>query len=58
MFLAVAPGGFLARDWLDGSPAHQLSMLSFEMHMELAKEFPECDYRRLDTLAVTAKYGE
>ena len=53
----VVVGGFLARDWCQGSPAAVLTTKSFDMHMELAKEFVECDYRRLDTLAVTAKHG-
>eukprot|EP00745_Piridium_sociabile_P003300 TRINITY_DN119707_c0_g1_i1.p1 TRINITY_DN119707_c0_g1~~TRINITY_DN119707_c0_g1_i1.p1 ORF type:complete len:377 (+),score=28.02 TRINITY_DN119707_c0_g1_i1:27-1157(+) len=31
-------GGFLAKDWNDGSPTGELSRLSFELHRELATE--------------------
>ena len=43
-------GGFLARDWCEGTPVAPLARRSFDLHAELAEE--EADdwgYRRLDT---------
>ena len=43
-------GGFLARDWCDGSPLSALARRSFDLHAQLAEEVPdEWGYRRLDT---------
>jgi glycine/D-amino acid oxidase-like deaminating enzyme len=43
-------GGFLARDWCDGSPLAPLARRSFALHAELAEEVPgDWGYRRLDT---------
>jgi glycine/D-amino acid oxidase-like deaminating enzyme len=43
-------GGFLARDWCDGSPLAALAHRSFELHAQLAADLPEdWGYRRLDT---------
>jgi glycine/D-amino acid oxidase-like deaminating enzyme len=43
-------GGFLARDWCDGSPLAALAHRSFDLHAQLADDLPEdWGYRRLDT---------
>jgi glycine/D-amino acid oxidase-like deaminating enzyme len=43
-------GGFLARDWCDGSPLGPLARRSFALHAELAERIGEdWGYRRLDT---------
>ena len=43
-------GGFLARDWCDGSPLAPLARHSFDLHARLAEEAPgDWGYRRLDT---------
>jgi glycine/D-amino acid oxidase-like deaminating enzyme len=43
-------GGFLARDWCDGSPLAPLARRSFDLHARLAEEAPgDWGYRRLDT---------
>jgi glycine/D-amino acid oxidase-like deaminating enzyme len=43
-------GGFLARDWCDGSPLAPLARRSFELHAQLAEQVTgEWGYRRLDT---------
>jgi glycine/D-amino acid oxidase-like deaminating enzyme len=43
-------GGFLARDWCDGSPLGPLARRSFELHAQLAEEsIEDWGYRRLDT---------
>jgi len=43
-------GGFLARDWCDGSPLAPLARRSFALHAELAERIAEdWGYRRLDT---------
>src|SRR5207244_13026639 len=42
-------GGFLARDWCDGSPLAPLARRSFALHAELAQEIAEdWGYRRLE----------
>src|SRR5207244_13238086 len=43
-------GGFLARDWCDGSPLAPLAQRSFALHADLAERIADdwC-YRRLDT---------
>src|SRR5258706_15382890 len=43
-------GGFLARDWCDGSPLAPLARRSFALHADLAERIADdwC-YRRLDT---------
>src|ERR1700680_1183565 len=43
-------GGFLARDWCDGSPLAPLAQRSFDLHAELAGTMADdWGYRRLDT---------
>jgi glycine/D-amino acid oxidase-like deaminating enzyme len=43
-------GGFLARDWCEGSPLAPLAHRSFALHAELAERLPGgWGYRRLDT---------
>jgi glycine/D-amino acid oxidase-like deaminating enzyme len=43
-------GGFLARDWCDGSPLAPLAQRSFVLHAELAEKISDdWGYRRLDT---------
>ena len=43
-------GGFLARDWCDGSPLALLARRSFALHAELAEKIADdWGYRRLDT---------
>jgi glycine/D-amino acid oxidase-like deaminating enzyme len=43
-------GGFLARDWCDGSLLAPLARRSFDLHAQLAGEIPDdWGYRRLDT---------
>jgi glycine/D-amino acid oxidase-like deaminating enzyme len=43
-------GGFLARDWCEGSPLAPLAQRSFDLHAELADEVSgDWGYRRLDT---------
>lgn len=43
-------GGFLARDWCDGSPLGPLARRSFALHAELAERIGEdWGYRRLET---------
>src|SRR5580704_7231152 len=43
-------GGFLARDWCDGSPLAPLARRSFDLHAQLADDVPgDWGYRRLDT---------
>ncbi len=45
-------GGFLARDWCDGTPLMHLARRSFELHAELAEELEgDWGYRRLTTYA-------
>ena len=44
-------GGFLARDWCDGTPVQALARRSFDLHAELADRLGnEWGYRRLDHL--------
>jgi len=43
-------GGFLARDWCEGSPLAPLAQRSFDLHAQLADELAgDWGYRRLDT---------
>ena len=43
-------GGFLARDWCEGTPLAPLARRSFDLHAELAEEIGgDWGYRRLDT---------
>jgi len=43
-------GGFLAKDWSDGTPIQELQRRSFDLHAEQAKVLGESniDYRRLE----------
>jgi glycine/D-amino acid oxidase-like deaminating enzyme len=51
-------GGFLARDWCDGSPLAPLARRSFALHALLAAEIAdEWGYRRLATYGGVAGYG-
>ena len=44
-------GGFLARDWCDGSPLAPLAQRSFALHAELAEKLGgDWGYRRLQTI--------
>src|SRR3954452_24521444 len=49
-------GGFLALDWCDGTPLHQLARRSFALHAELAATLDgeRWGYRRLETWSVLA----
>jgi glycine/D-amino acid oxidase-like deaminating enzyme len=50
-------GGFLARDWCDGSPLAPLARRSFDLHAELVERIAgDWDYRRLDTYGGFAGY--
>jgi glycine/D-amino acid oxidase-like deaminating enzyme len=50
-------GGFLARDWCDGSALAPLAKRSFALHQELAAKLgDDCGYRRLDTYGGTAGF--
>ena len=45
-------GGFLAKDWCDGTPLMHLARRSFDLHAELAEELEgDWGYRRLTTYA-------
>jgi glycine/D-amino acid oxidase-like deaminating enzyme len=47
-------GGFLARDWCDGTPLMQLARRSFDLHAELADELDgDWGYRRVTTYGGT-----
>src|SRR5580658_5276953 len=47
-------GGFLARDWCDGTPLMQLTHRSFDLHAELAENLKgDWGYRRLATFGGT-----
>jgi glycine/D-amino acid oxidase-like deaminating enzyme len=47
-------GGFLARDWCDGTPLMHLARRSFELHAELAEDLGgDWGYRRLTTYGGT-----
>ncbi|MDX1433720.1 MAG: FAD-dependent oxidoreductase [Gammaproteobacteria bacterium] len=49
-------GGFLARDWCDGSPLGPLARTSFRMHAELARRIDsDYGYRAMTTFAVIAR---
>jgi glycine/D-amino acid oxidase-like deaminating enzyme len=53
-------GGFLARDWCDGSPLAPLARRSFVLHGELAQALAGdlgWGYRRLDTYGGFAGFG-
>eukprot|EP00933_Yihiella_yeosuensis_P062634 TRINITY_DN65612_c0_g1_i1.p1 TRINITY_DN65612_c0_g1~~TRINITY_DN65612_c0_g1_i1.p1 ORF type:complete len:450 (+),score=103.86 TRINITY_DN65612_c0_g1_i1:83-1432(+) len=45
-------GGFLAKDWNDGSPVGALTRKSFDMHDEVAKRLNLKSYRRLTCKSV------
>jgi glycine/D-amino acid oxidase-like deaminating enzyme len=47
-------GGFLARDWCDGTPLMHLARRSFDLHAELAEDLAgDWGYRRLTTYGGT-----
>jgi glycine/D-amino acid oxidase-like deaminating enzyme len=53
-------GGFLARDWCDGTPLQPLARRSFDLHAQLAQIGDDWGYRRLDTyggIAASRKRG-
>jgi len=51
-------GGFLARDWCEGSPLAPLARRSFDLHAQLADEVAgDWGYRRLDTYGGFANLG-
>ncbi|HWB52099.1 MAG TPA: FAD-dependent oxidoreductase [Stellaceae bacterium] len=52
-------GGFLARDWCEGTPLAALAHRSFDLHAELAEAVDgEWGYRRLDTFGGFASEGD
>ena len=54
-------GGFLARDWNDGSATERLTRRSFDLHARLGDELAPwgpTDYRRLTCAAVAAREGD
>ena len=50
-------GGFLARDWGDGSPTEPLHKRAFELHETLADELELETYRKIPTLSVVGGQG-
>ena len=51
-------GGFLARDWCDGTPLQPLARRSFDLHAELAERLGNCwGYRRLTTWGGVGGHG-
>jgi glycine/D-amino acid oxidase-like deaminating enzyme len=51
-------GGFLARDWCEGSALAPLARRSFDLHAQLAAEVEgDWGYRRLDTYGGSARQG-
>ena len=48
-------GGFLARNWRDGTAVEELQQLGFDLHQSLADDFVDTniDYRRLTCSAVS-----
>src|SRR5438093_3140749 len=51
-------GGFLARDWCDGTPLEALAQRSFALHAELAQLVDdEWGYRRLSTYGGFGGFG-
>ncbi len=51
-------GGFLARDWCDGTPVAALARRGFDLHAELAAQLPgDWGYRRVEALGVLAGEG-
>ena len=50
-------GGFLARDWGDGSPTEPLHKRAFELHETLAGELELETYRKIPTLSVVGGQG-
>ena len=53
-------GGFLARDWCNGTPQEALARLSFALHQELAGTLPlSYGYRAITTrLVVASQVGD
>ena len=52
-------GGFLARDWCDGSPLAPLARRSFALHGDLAQTLgDDWGYRRVDTYGGFAGFGQ
>ena len=47
----------LPKEWEKPGVLKEWSMASFDLHMKLAKEFPECGYRRIDACSVALKEG-
>ncbi|MDX1514442.1 MAG: FAD-dependent oxidoreductase, partial [Gammaproteobacteria bacterium] len=51
-------GGFLARDWCDGTPQESLARLSFDLHDDLPRSLgADYGYRRVETFQVAAGDG-
>jgi hypothetical protein len=49
----------LALDWNDQRPIKDLTRLSFEIHAnEYATQFPECEFRRLETLCMEVNHSK
>ena len=53
----LLPGAMLPKEWEKPGVLKEWSMASFDLHMKLAKEFPECGYRRIDACSVALKEG-
>ena len=45
-------GGFLARKWCDETDLRDLARASYDLHMDLKTEYPDLDYRCVDTYQV------
>ncbi len=51
-------GGFLARDWRNGTPLQELQQTGFALHEQLAETLTGIDYRRLTCAAVAVDESE
>lgn len=45
-------GGFLAKGWGTDGSWEEFARVSFEIHMQLADRFQDCDYRRIDAVRI------
>ena len=53
-------GGFLAKDWRDGTPLEEIQQQGFYLHQEIANELGEerIGYRRLTCVSVAIQENE
>ena len=51
-------GGFLARDWRNGTPLQELQQMGFALHEQLSETLSGIDYRRLTCAAVAVDESE